>query len=102
MRPFFLDVVGVLYISIIFFYSKCREGYSFVSNNWLCAGYTAGGPDACQNDSGGPLVCKQGTRWTEYGIAILGSGCGEPHKYGIYTRVTRFMEWINNICAAKL
>ncbi|KAL5457189.1 hypothetical protein EMCRGX_G034434 [Ephydatia muelleri] len=74
--------------------SQCKKAYKRVFPTWLCAGYPNGTQDACQNDSGGPLVCRQGTRWTEYGIVIAGDGCGEAKKYGIYTRVTKFIDWI--------
>lgn len=85
------------------FYSQCSSAYKpRPITNQLCAGYAAGGPDACQNDSGGPLVCKQGTRWTQYGIVASGDGCGKPNKYGVYTDVTKFTEWISTTCATNI
>ena len=50
------------------------------------------GQDAYQNDSGGPLVCENRGRWTLYGVVNYGEGCGTPHKYGLYARVTKFSE----------
>ena len=72
----------------------CRSAQSYrgrVSRLHLCAGHAGGVADACQNDSGGPLVCLVDDRWTLFGIVNYGEGCGRPHKYGIYARVTRYL-----------
>lgn len=78
--------------------SKCRSQQSYrstVTRNVLCAGHESGGEDSCQNDSGGPLVCTTGERWTLYGVVNYGEGCGHPHKYGLYARVTRVLKYVN-------
>lgn len=78
--------------------SRCRSPQSYgsaVTRNMLCAGWREGGPDACQNDSGGPLVCENNGRWAIYGVVNYGDGCGFPHKYGVYARVTKYVKWIN-------
>ena len=71
----------------------------------LCAGHEEGGADACQNDSGGPLVCPDTDtgRSVLYGVVNSGDGCGKPHKYGIYARIIKFRRWVwptlyNDIC----
>merc|ERR1712136_670817 len=75
-------------------------------NSWLndqvydtniCAGYEAGGVDACQGDSGGPLVCYQqdDTNWVLHGITSWGDGCAKARKPGVYTRVSKYISWIN-------
>lgn len=83
-------------VSGVYITSQCKKAYKRLYTTWICAGYPNGTQDACQNDSGGPLVCRQGTRWTEYGIVISGDGCGEANKYGIYTRITKFIDWITS------
>lgn len=66
----------------------------------MCAGYLAGGGDACTGDSGGPLVCKsEDGSYQIAGIVARGRGCGLKDLPSIYTRVTYFMDWINRIMA---
>jgi len=66
----------------------------------VCAGFAAGGVDACQGSSGGPLVAvdKAGRKY-QIGITSWGEGCGIPNKYGVYTRVSAFTEWIKQVVA---
>ncbi len=66
-----------------------------VSENMFAAGVEAGGKDTCAGDSGGPLVISGGPgRWIQAGIVSWGDGCGRPMKPGVYTRVSRYRQWI--------
>lgn len=65
-----------------------------VTTNMLCAGDTRGLDDACKGDSGGPLVCPNGGRMTLMGVISWGDGCGKPDTPGVYTRVTKYVDWI--------
>ena len=62
----------------------------------FCAG---GSVDACQEDSGGPLVCQIQTggpnsrpQYHIVGIVSSGKGCGVYP--GLYTEVSKYIDWL--------
>jgi secreted trypsin-like serine protease len=67
--------------------AECGRAYpNFAADSMVCAGYRAGGVDTCQGDSGGPMIVGR----TLIGISSWGSGCAQPGKPGVYTRVSRY------------
>ena len=65
-----------------------------ISSDLLAAGGVAG-KDSCAGDSGGPLVVKKGNKYILAGVVSFGiRGCGEPGLPGLYTRVARFHDVI--------
>ncbi|TRY81786.1 hypothetical protein DNTS_023112 [Danionella cerebrum] len=68
---------------------------SLLDDGMFCAGYLKGGVDSCQGDSGGPLTCETGHTHYVYGVVSWGDNCGEENKPGVYTRVMKYLDWIN-------
>lgn len=76
---------------------QCKEDSGVeLTQNMFCAGYIEGQQDSCKGDSGGPLVTKYKKTVFLLGIVSWGKGCARPGHYGIYTRVSNYLEWIHN------
>ena len=82
----------------------CRKAYpgAKIDARTLCAGLKKGGKDSCQGDSGGPLVARDGDEWVQVGVVSWGAGCAKPGKYGVYTNVGAFTEWVNRTTGREL
>ncbi|NXU74863.1 HGFA factor, partial [Oreotrochilus melanogaster] len=74
---------------------KCRSPEVYgteITENMFCAGYLDSKSDACQ------VMLSLGR---EYKCILLpeilhwGDGCGRVNKPGVYTRVTNYLNWIN-------
>jgi len=78
---------------------KLSYGESRITDSMMCAGLAAGGKDTCSGDSGGPLMITQGRNWVLAGITSWGTGCARPNRYGVYTRVSRFIDHIKQTIA---
>lgn len=80
---------------------RCKKTYGErFTSRMLCAGSLSEHHrvDSCQGDSGGPLVCQgEGGRWVLTGVISWGHGCGNPSFPGVYTRVSRFLRWIDKV-----
>lgn len=75
--------------------SQCNRAYGIITDNMVCAGYAQGEKDSCQGDSGGPLVVSmEGEGWKLAGIVSFGYGCARAGYYGVYTRVSQYVGWI--------
>ena len=77
--------------------TNCASVYpgATIAEGQVCAGYEQGTMDSCQGDSGGPLVVPGGpTGWTQIGIVSWGRGCAQENAYGVYTRVSEYVDWI--------
>jgi len=77
----------------------CNEAMGSIGDLEICAGnLEEGGVDACQQDSGGPLV------WNDFktgqyelvGVVSWGVGCAWPGKPGVYADVTKHLDWIRD------
>ena len=82
-------------------FEVCARGTSygtlFNPQVHICAGHMLGGrTDACQNDSGGPLVClDRDNQPVLVGIVSFGKGCARPNYPGVYSNVVSYTEWIH-------
>ncbi|KAM3957298.1 LOW QUALITY PROTEIN: serine protease snk [Aphomia sociella] len=76
-----------------------------IIQNQLCAGDYDHGGDTCQGDSGGPLqymvdrvdCINTFPLHKVVGVTSFGKDCGRKMAPGVYTRVSRYIEWIESI-----
>lgn len=78
---------------------ECQRIYSKrnieIQDTMLCAG-SALKTGSCQGDSGGPLNCKTlSGSWKVCGIVSFSAECGNTEYPDVYTKVTKYLDWIN-------
>ncbi|XP_054839770.1 vitamin K-dependent protein C [Eublepharis macularius] len=66
-----------------------------ISDNMICAGIMGDKRDSCHGDSGGPMVTQFKNTWFLVGLVSWGEGCGNLDNFGIYTKVSPYLKWIN-------
>jgi secreted trypsin-like serine protease len=78
-------------------HEMCNQAYGrTILNETQICGQSAMGHDSCQGDSGGPAMIYEDGAWYLAGIVSTGpENCGQEERPGIYTRVSYFIEWIN-------
>lgn len=75
-------------------YTQEGETESGITEFMFCAGFAEGGKDSCQGDSGGPIVFQQNNEWYQAGVVSFGNGCAAPNSPGVYSRLSKFNEWV--------
>jgi len=69
---------------------------SRITSNQICAATPESRKDSCSGDSGGPLFyCNP--KCEQIGIVSFGIGCAEAKYPGVYTRVSKYINWIDKI-----
>ncbi|KAM4794898.1 chymotrypsin-like elastase family member 1 [Rhinophrynus dorsalis] len=76
---------------------------STVKSTMVCAGGD-GRTASCNGDSGGPLNCAVNGVYQVHGITSFGSslGCNTYQKPSVFTRVSAYIAWINNIITIQI
>uniref|UniRef100_A0A8C5Z7N5 trypsin n=1 Tax=Marmota marmota marmota TaxID=9994 RepID=A0A8C5Z7N5_MARMA len=78
--------------------TACHKAYpGMITSNMFCLGFLEGGKDSCQCDSGGPVACNGELQ----GIVSWGTGCALKGKPGVYTKVCKYLDWIQETIAAS-
>ncbi|RKZ42076.1 MAG: hypothetical protein DRQ49_03070 [Gammaproteobacteria bacterium] len=72
-----------------------------ITENMLCAGSQERRKDACFGDSGGPLLIHDGEQWTQIGVVSFGIDCAMPNQYGVYARISAFLDFIDTTMKTK-
>ncbi|EHB06080.1 Testicular serine protease 2 [Heterocephalus glaber] len=65
-----------------------------VKEDMLCAAEYRMGRSICRGDSGGPLVCPVQGVWYLMGVASWSAECVAPVGPNIFSRITYFINWI--------
>lgn len=75
--------------------SNCNSGYGVtLAGSQLCAGYPIA-KDACNGDSGGPMMLVVDGQWVHVGLVSYGAVCEVQNGYyGVYTRSSAFVDFI--------
>ncbi|ELU11834.1 hypothetical protein CAPTEDRAFT_188642 [Capitella teleta] len=76
---------------------SCRQFWNVPATTRLCAGYNLQQKGICSGDSGGPLVCNTGDSWVQVGIASFTSANRPGNVPGVFTRVSQFTDWIQQV-----
>ena len=96
-----LEIVSLPIVNM----AECQKlggRYQHLGQDQICAGdLKAGGFDSCQGDSGGPLFIKGADQRPHVvGIVSWGDGCAQPLHPGVYTRVSSYKSWIDEVVEA--
>ncbi|XP_042231314.1 neurotrypsin-like [Homarus americanus] len=76
-------------------------GVGNYTSSMLCASSsTENVVNPCKGDSGGPLTCEKDGVHTLYGIVSTGLTCGRLTSPDNYTKVTKFLRWIQETIAS--
>ncbi|XP_051845577.1 kallikrein-7-like [Antechinus flavipes] len=75
--------------------SDCKKIYQDkIQDSMLCAALPNSTVNACNGDTGGPLICDKSLQGL---VSWGGSTCGQPNEPGVYTNFCRFLPWVTKI-----
>ncbi|XP_025198707.1 venom protease-like [Melanaphis sacchari] len=94
--------------------SQCKSNYAssaksqlpngILDDSQICAGYARGEKDTCGGDSGGPIQIPHSDytcMYKQIGVTSFGKKCAEENSPGVYTRVSKYIPWIEQIVWPK-
>ncbi|XP_075943411.1 trypsin-3-like [Anarhichas minor] len=89
-----VDDLSVVNVSIINL-KDCTQVWGSLPANVMCAGGYDTDKGFCQGDSGGPLVCNG----KAVGVVSFNNNfnCNYPDKPNVYTDVSKYLPWIDDI-----
>ena len=93
-KPDFVQKADLEYMSR----NTCNIFYSNrLADSMFCAGFLYGGVDACNGDSGGPLIYEttEGVK-EQVGVVSWGDGCALALKPGVYSNTVDQRTWIKS------
>ncbi|KAI4898820.1 hypothetical protein NFI96_004287 [Prochilodus magdalenae] len=93
----FSSALGFINIPLVEHAVCARHMVNNLTQNVLCAGIIGKVRDACEGDSGGPMMTRYHNTWFLIGLVSWGEGCGRTDKLGIYTKVSNYMDWIDSV-----
>ncbi|KAJ8357853.1 hypothetical protein SKAU_G00206470 [Synaphobranchus kaupii] len=97
LKKHYTSALSFISIPLVGHAQCARSMENNVTQNVLCAGKLGQREDACEGDSGGPMVTRHRGTWYVIGLVSWGEGCGRREKLGIYTKVSNYMEWIDSV-----
>ncbi|XP_052858870.1 serine protease 7 isoform X1 [Drosophila gunungcola] len=81
-------------------HDSCARKFATRNINLISSQLCVGGEfyrDSCDGDSGGPLMRRAYDQaWYQEGVVSFGNRCGLEGWPGVYTRVSDYMDWIQN------
>lgn len=75
-------------------FKATRLGWFFQLHKSILCGGGEEGVDVCKGDGGSPLACKLDDQYVQAGIVSWGLGCGDKDVPAGYTKITKFIDWI--------
>ncbi|KRZ09495.1 Plasma kallikrein [Trichinella zimbabwensis] len=68
----------------------------------FCAGYDQGAKNILMvEDLGGPLMCKEGEKFTLHGLFVFKPAKQKPSHYSAYTKVSSYIKWMRSALSGE-
>ena len=78
-------------------FSPAQASTFNISSTQMCAKGPPGN-DSCRGDSGGPLMSTNSIgQWVMNGVVSFGNNKCDSEVPGVYTRVSKYLEWIGSV-----